>query len=165
MRHRLGRWLIPALLSLTALVGLALALPVGTIVYWLTASAHTTLPQSTTLLSATFTSLRYSAEAAAVATVAATPVAILASHRKGPLASVLERSTYLIQSVPGVVVALSLVFFAVRYVFSIYQTSTLLVLAYSLLFFPMALVCVRLLGHASLTTSDRDGPFPGVRAD
>jgi len=143
VRLPLGRWLTPALLAMTALVGLALALPVGTIVYWLTASAHTTLPQSTTLLSATFTSLRYSVEAAAVATVAATPVALLASHRKGVLASVLERSTYLIQSVPGVVVALSLVFFSVRYVFSLYQTSTLLVLAYSLLFFPLALICVR----------------------
>jgi iron(III) transport system permease protein len=142
-RMSLGRWLIPVLLGLTVLVGLALGLPVGTIIYWLTASAHTTLPQSTTLLSATFTSLRYSAEAAAVATAAATPVALLAAQRSGRLATVLERSAYLVQSVPGVVVALSLVYFAVRYVFSLYQTSTLLVLAYALLFFPMALVCVR----------------------
>jgi iron(III) transport system permease protein len=52
-------------------------------------------------------------------------------------------STFLVQSVPGVVVALSLVFFSVRYAFSLYQTSALLVLAYALLFFPLALVCVR----------------------
>ncbi len=47
------------------------------------------------------------------------------------------------QSVPGVVIALSLVFFAIRYAFSLYQTSALLVFAYALLFFPLALVCVR----------------------
>ena len=140
---RLGRWLIPALVALTVLVGLALALPVGTIIYWLVASTHTTLPQSATLLGATFTSLRYSAEAAAVATAAATPVALLAAQHRGRLAAVLERSTYLVQSVPGVVVALSLVFFSVRYAFALYQTSALLVLAYALLFFPLALVCVR----------------------
>ena len=142
-RMRLGRWLIPALVALAALVGLALALPVGTIIYWLVASTHTTLPQSATLLGATFTSLRYSAEAAAVATAAATPVALLAAQHRGRLAAVLERSTYLVQSVPGVVVALSLVFFSVRYALALYQTSALLVLAYALLFFPLALVCVR----------------------
>jgi iron(III) transport system permease protein len=142
-RMRLGRWLIPALVALTALVGLALALPVGTIIYWLVASTHTTLPQSATLMGATFTSLRYSAEAAVVATAAATPVALLAAQRRGRLAAVLERSTYLVQSVPGVVVALSLVFFSVRYALALYQTSALLVLAYALLFFPLALVCVR----------------------
>jgi iron(III) transport system permease protein len=41
------------------------------------------------------------------------------------------------------VVALSLVFFAVRYAFGLYQTGTLLVVAYALLFFPLALVSVR----------------------
>ena len=44
---------------------------------------------------------------------------------------------------PGVVVALSLVFFAVRYAFWLYETSALLIIAYALLFFPLALVCVR----------------------
>jgi iron(III) transport system permease protein len=45
--------------------------------------------------------------------------------------------------VPGVVIALSLVFFAVRYALAVYQTGVLLVAAYALLFFPLALVCLR----------------------
>jgi iron(III) transport system permease protein len=142
-RARLGWWLAPALLGLTALVVASVGVPVGTLIYWLTASAHTTLPASTTLLSATLASTRYAAAAAALATVAAIPVALLAGRRGGWLARVLERSTYLIQSVPGVVIALSLVYFSVRYSYSLYQTSTLLVFAYALLFFPLALVCVR----------------------
>jgi iron(III) transport system permease protein len=143
IRLRLGRWSVPALVGLAALVVLAVGVPLGTIGYWLASSQHTTLPASTTLLSALFATARYSAAAAVLATVAATPVALLAAQRRGRIARILERSTYLIQSVPGVVIALSLVFFATRYAFSVYQTSELLVVAYALLFFPLALVCVR----------------------
>jgi iron(III) transport system permease protein len=87
--------------------------------------------------------VKYAAAAAAVATVAALPVGLLSNLRRSRPLKVLERSTLLIQSIPGVVVALTLVFFSVRYAFGLYQTSTLLVLAYALLFFPLALVCIR----------------------
>jgi iron(III) transport system permease protein len=138
-----GRWLAAELVGLFALVGLAVGVPLGTLVYWLTQSQHTTLPASTTLLPATFATVRYAVAAAALATLAAIPVALLAGQRRGRLARLLEQSTYLVQSVPGVVVALSLVYFATRYAFSLYQTSILLIIAYALLFFPLALVCVR----------------------
>ena len=36
---------------------------------------------------------------------------------------VLERSTYVTQALPGVVIALSLVFFATHYAYALYQTS------------------------------------------
>jgi iron(III) transport system permease protein len=142
-RHQPGRGQWPVLIALGALVILAAGVPVGTVVYWLTHSQHTTLPASTTLLSATGATVRYAAVAAALATAAAVPVALLAAARRGRVAATLERSTYLIQSVPGVVIALSLVFFATRYAFRIYQTSALLVIAYALLFFPLALASVR----------------------
>jgi iron(III) transport system permease protein len=131
------------LLGLTALIVAAVGVPVATLVYWLTHSQSTTLPASTTLLSATMTTAKYSASAAVLATVAAIPVALLAGQRRGRLARTIESSTFLVQSVPGVVIALSLVYFSVRWAFSLYQSSTLLVFAYALLFFPLALVCVR----------------------
>jgi iron(III) transport system permease protein len=138
------RWSLgPAFVAVLAMVALAVGVPIGTLAYWLLQSEHTTLPASTTLLAATLATVRYAAAAAVLATAAAVPVALLAGHRRGRLARALERSTYLIQSVPGIVIALSLVFFAVRYAFAIYQTSLLLVVAYALLFFPLALVCVR----------------------
>jgi len=148
VRRDAGHWRWPALAGLTALVGLAVGVPVGTLVYWLTHSQQTTLPASTTLLAATGATVRYSAGAAALATLAAIPVALLAAGRRGRTASgraaaALERSTYLIQSVPGVVIALSLVFFATRFVFPLYQSSGLLIIAYALLFFPLALACAR----------------------
>jgi iron(III) transport system permease protein len=142
-RVRLGRWRLPVLAGPAALVVAALGVPVGTLGYWLAHSHTTTLPASTTLLAATAATARYSAAAAVLATAAAVPVALLAAQRRGRLARAIQSSTLLIQSVPGVVIALSLVFFAVRYALAVYQTSVLLVAAYALLFFPLALVCLR----------------------
>jgi iron(III) transport system permease protein len=142
-RRPLGRLLVPTLFGLTALVALALLVPLATLVYWLLRSQHSTLPAASTLLSATWATVRYAAGAALLATVAALPVAQLGRGRRGRARLVLERSTMLIQSIPGVVVALTVVFFAVRYVDSLYQSSTLLIIAYALLFFPLALVCLR----------------------
>ena len=142
VRRSLGALRWPSLVLLTTLVLLAVGVPLASLGYWL-AHAHTsTMAARTNLVSATLATARYAAGAALLATGAAIPVALLSVRRRRSTA-VLERSTYLIQAVPGVVVALSLVFFSVRYASSIYQTGELLVLAYALLFFPLALVCVR----------------------
>jgi iron(III) transport system permease protein len=55
----------------------------------------------------------------------------------------LEKASYLPQAIPGVVVGLSLVFFAINFMPFFYQTPFLLVAAYTILFFPLALVAVR----------------------
>ena len=47
------------------------------------------------------------------------------------------------QGLPGLVIALSLVFFAVRLAYPLYQSPTLLVIAYAVMFFPMALISLR----------------------
>ncbi|BEP15880.1 iron ABC transporter permease [Acidothermaceae bacterium B102] len=143
VRHRLGLMTVPTLVGLTVLVALAVGVPVATLAYWLQHARTSTLSTTTSLLSATLSTAKYACGAALLATVAAMPVAVLSARRRGGVGRVIERSTYLIQSVPGVVVALALVFFSVRYLPSVYQTGWLLVLAYALLFFPLALVCVR----------------------
>jgi iron(III) transport system permease protein len=55
----------------------------------------------------------------------------------------LERTCLLVQALPGLVVALALVFFAVRYARFRYQSAPLLVAAYVVMFFPRALVAVQ----------------------
>ena len=55
----------------------------------------------------------------------------------------MERSTYLVQALPGLVVALSLVYFTSRYLCQLYHSSFELVFAYAIMFFPLALVAVR----------------------
>jgi iron(III) transport system permease protein len=78
-----------------------------------------------------------------LATVAAFPVAYLAVRHPGRLSRTLERLGYLVQGLPGLVIALSLVFFAVRLAYPLYQSPTLLVIAYAVMFFPLALISLR----------------------
>jgi iron(III) transport system permease protein len=86
----------------------------------------------------------YSAAAAAVATAGALPIAVLAVRHDGRLRHFLERSTYLVLAVPGLVIALSLSYFSSHYANDLwYQSAPMLVLAYAIMFFPLALVGVR----------------------
>jgi iron(III) transport system permease protein len=131
------------MLALFAVIALGVGVPVGTLGYWLLQSHSTTLPAVATLGPATWATVRYSFWGALVAVLAALPVALMSLRRRTRTRAMIERSTFVTQAVPGVVIALSLVFFTTRYVFGLYETGTLLVIAYALIHFPLALVCVR----------------------
>jgi iron(III) transport system permease protein len=138
------RWSrVPALVALSALVVLGVGVPIGTLVYWMASDQRTTLPAAATLASATWATVRYSALGAAVTVALALPVALITFRRASRPRVVLERSTFVTQALPGVVIALSLAFFATHAVYPLYQTSVLLVAAYAILHFPLALVCVK----------------------
>jgi iron(III) transport system permease protein len=141
-RHSLGRSAAPVLAAMAALVALALGVPVGTIVYWLLKGGHSTLP-GISIASATWHTFGYAFFAGLLATILALPVALMAVRHQGRLAMVLERGTFIVQALPGLVIALALVLFSVRYARWVYQSSELLVLAYAILFFPLALIAVR----------------------
>lgn len=142
-RHRLGRAKAPVLAAFALLVGLALGVPVGSSIYWIFArSTHAIAGVS--IADAAWHTALYSAAAAALATVLALPVALQAVRHVDKLGRLLERSTYIVLAVPGVVVAFALSYFAERYLGGFgYQSAALLVLAYTILFFPLALVGVR----------------------
>jgi iron(III) transport system permease protein len=141
--HRLGLWTVPVLILLALLVALSLGMPVGSAAYWWERGTNQPF-QGTSLLSATGYTAAYGACAAALATALALPVAILAVRRGGRVAHLLERSTYLVLAVPGLVIALSLSYFSNRYGDGIgYQSAPMLVVAYAIMFFPLALVGVR----------------------
>jgi len=142
-RHHLGRWTVPALLALTALVALALGVPVGSATYWWLSGAQHVL-QGVSMADAAWHTALYGGSAALVSTVMAVPVALLAVRHDGPLRRLLERSSYLVLAVPGLVIALSLAYFSSRYADDLwYQTAPMLVMAYAIMFFPLALVGVR----------------------
>jgi iron(III) transport system permease protein len=141
-RARLGWVAIPTILGLVALVALAIGFPLGTVVYWMAQSQHTTLPAAATLGQATWNSLIYSALGATSAVVLALPVALITFRRSNALRVMLQRSTYIPLALPGVVVALSLVYFSTHYAFGLYQTSALVIAAYAIMHFPLALVCI-----------------------
>ena len=138
----LGRFRLPALGAVILLVGFALGFPVAIVCYWWAVGAASALPAAVSLGSAAGYTILYSAAAALAATVLALPVSLLAARHQRRWSSALERSTFVIQAIPGVVVGLALVFVASRYLGFLYQSPQLLVVAYTLMFFPLALVAV-----------------------
>jgi iron(III) transport system permease protein len=134
----LGRWRYPALAFCTASVGVFLALPATVLGYWLAQGIENKrelpFPWAETLDSLTGSLL-----AAAVAAACALPVAVVASRYPSRRTQLLERLGYSGNALPGIVIALSLVFFAARYAPLVYQTLALLVFAYVVRFLPQAL--------------------------
>jgi iron(III) transport system permease protein len=141
-RSPLGLRRVPALLGLGALLALAMGVPVGALVYWLVVGSSTTLP-SASISGAAMSTIGLGLAAAAITTLAAIPVAVLAVRYPTRLARMLERSAYLARAMPGLIIALALAYFAVRHAFGLYQSPVLLVTAYAVLFFPLALIAMR----------------------
>jgi iron(III) transport system permease protein len=92
---------------------------------------------------ATKNSILGSSLASGVTLVAALPVAALAIRRPNPVSRLLDRLTYIAFALPGIVIALALVFFGANYAPFLYQTLPLLVFAYAILFLPEAVGAVR----------------------
>ncbi|MGW7002073.1 ABC transporter permease [Streptomyces sp. NPDC054933] len=138
----LGRWKAPAMAGLAGVIGATLGVPVYALVYWTMRGNSSTLP-STSILSATVATLGYALAAAGIATAAAVPVALYAWRRATRLARAVERAVYLTRALPGIAVALAVVFFAIRYAQPLYQQPPLLIAGYAVLFFPLALTAVR----------------------
>jgi iron(III) transport system permease protein len=146
-RHALGRWRWPVVGAFVALNVVTLGVPLAMIAFWLTqpgAAAVTVADVSAPLLaSATFTSLGFGLLAGFVTTALALPLAFLLIRHPGRLATFAERTAFISQGMPGLVVALAIVSLAVRALQPLYQGTTLLIVAYAILFLPLALVSVR----------------------
>ncbi|HEX2272695.1 MAG TPA: iron ABC transporter permease [Acidimicrobiales bacterium] len=134
---RLGRARWPLVLVPAAVAALALAVPAATLVRWVADGAESQLGVER-LWRATGGSLVAASSGAVATAVAAVPVALLAARYRTRLAATFERSAYVGHALPGIVIALSLVFFSVRYVSSLYQRLPVLVFAYVVLFLPLA---------------------------
>ncbi len=144
--QRLGRARWPVLALFAALVLLALGVPVGSAIYWMADGLPPALSggANVSLLDAAGHTAAYSGTAAALATVMAIPVAMLAIRHSGRMRHLLERSTYLVLGMPGVVIAFALSYFTERYAAGFgYGTSVLLIACYAIMFFPLALVGVK----------------------
>jgi len=141
-RVRLGRLSLAAVAGLGAVVALALGVPGGALAYWLLRGGTSTLP-ATSVGAAIGHTAAYSAAAAALATALAVPVVMLVARHRNRFTVLLERFSYLPMALPGVVVALGLVSFTINHAFALYQSSLELIVAYTILFLPLAIVGVR----------------------
>jgi ABC-type Fe3+ transport system permease subunit/ABC-type Fe3+/spermidine/putrescine transport system ATPase subunit len=140
---RLGRWRWPALIVPAAIVALAILVPIGFLFSWLLTGPDAYAGSFGFEPGYAINSVYVSALAAVVAACLALPVAYLAARHRSPLSGTLERATYVGFAVPGVVIGLSLVYFATRYLPAAYQTVPLVVFAYVVLYLPLAVGSTR----------------------
>jgi iron(III) transport system permease protein len=141
----LGVWRWPSLFFVAFVVGLALIGPAVTLLYWFwrglaqdLGAGASNLGPAMALIEPAWHSLGASLAAAALAMVVALPVALFAVRRPGWLSHLCERLTYATFALPGIVVALSFVYFGLHVAPSLYQTLPMLLIAYVVLFIPQA---------------------------
>ncbi|CAN5882702.1 iron ABC transporter permease [soil metagenome] len=139
---KLGRWRWVAFGYCSAVLLLALVLPLGVLTFWMVRGLLVGEPIKG-LWNPAWNSMLAASLAAPACLVAALPVAVLAVRSPGRFSAVVERAAYLGYGLPGIVVALSLVFFASRSAPALYQTGFLLIFAYVLMFLAQAVGPIR----------------------
>lgn len=137
----LGWWRWPAYAFVAAILSLALVLPLGVLIYWFVRGLENGVAFRG--IGGLITDSMTAASLAAVASViVGLPVALLSVRHRGWFSRAVEVASYTGYALPGLVVALALVFAAVRFSW-LYQTLPLLVIAYVLLFLPQATGAMR----------------------
>ncbi|MCY3991767.1 MAG: iron ABC transporter permease [Caldilineaceae bacterium] len=130
------KWL--ALAFCGSVVLAALVLPTSVILFWLLrglATGESLAP----VWAATLNSFQAGALAAVAAAILGLPVAYAAVRMGGRLMSFAARAVYLGYGLPGIVIALSLVFLGANFAPWLYQTLWMLVFAYVVRFLPQAM--------------------------
>ena len=137
-RHRLGRLRWPALIACCIPIGFFAGVPLAVLGFWLGRGVHNGQPLGLSW-SAVGNSLLVAVLAAGCAVVFAWPVGYLAQRHRSGWTTAIERACFGGNALPGIVIALSLVYFGARYATPLYQSLWLLVAAYVVRFLPQAL--------------------------
>lgn len=139
---RLGRAGPLAWAFLITILAAGIAFPVIRVLQWVVTFESTDVDVSD-VIGALGQTLVLAALAALAAIALAVPVGVLAARHRDRASVAIERSTYVAHTLPGIVVAISLVFVGVRLLRPVYQEIPLLVLGYVVLFLPLAVGAVR----------------------
>jgi iron(III) transport system permease protein len=124
---------------------------------------HGALSDWAGVIQAAGATLTYAAWAAVIATAAALPVSWWISRRPSLPAQLTERSVWVAHAVPNAILALALVFLATRLLPGFYKTAALLVLAYVILFLPLAVANQRVGLQAAFVSFDEAAASLGSR--
>lgn len=140
----LGRWGWLAHGTLGLIAAASVGLPIAALLRYLTVrSSQGTTASAPDVLADAVATLGLGAAGAAVALALALPIGLLASRYRSRVSGALESVSYIGLALPGIVVGLSLVFFALNAVPALYQSVWVLAFAYGVLFLPKAVGAVR----------------------
>jgi len=132
----LGKWRVPALIFCGMLVVVGVVTPVVVLAFWFVSGAG---EKSVELLQPTLNTLSAGGVTALVVGLVALPPAMLSTRTNSRFNRWLVQFAYLGNVLPGLVVALALVFFAANYLPALYQTFPMLILGYSTRFLPLSI--------------------------
>ena len=135
--QRITGWVVSAVV-----LGVALVFPVVRVITWVVSyqSAEVGLGAMAGPL---WHTVRLAVMAAVVTIALALPVGVLAARYRTPAAQLFERSTYVVHALPGIVIAISLVYVGVRVLTPWYLRTPLLIVGYVVLYLPLAVATVR----------------------
>jgi iron(III) transport system permease protein len=127
--------------ALVVIAGLGIGVPIASLFRWMNEGLSTA--DTGEILRATINTIGYAASGALIIAFFATAIALVVSRFSSKSAVRLEATMWLTHSLPGIVVALSMVFFSNRFLPAIYQTSALVVITYAILFVPNAVAVIK----------------------
>ena len=135
---QLGKWKYPAILFCGAVIFIGVVIPVLVLFNWL-AGRYLTNPVTVPMAELMQNTVGVSAVSAIVVTLAAFPLALLAMRSSTPLNRWLVNLAYTGNVLPGIVIALALVFFASQNALGLYQSLPLLILGYVIRYLPLSI--------------------------
>lgn len=138
---RLGWWWPVAAVPPAAVLAATVLLPGWELAQWLRAAGPRW--DSARWLDALGSSVWLSLVAAVVCTVAALPLGVLAARYRDRATRILEGASYVAHGLPAIVIGIAMVSVGVLLLRPIYQQPPLLILAYTVLFVPLAVGSIR----------------------
>jgi len=142
-RVTIGRWRWPATIFCGLMLLASAGLPVCALVGWIMLGLARQQPVGMEH-GIVFNSTLAATLAAIASIVAAAPIVFLVVRHRNRFVATLDRVTYIGNALPGIVIALSLVFFGANYAPGwLYQSLPLLVFAYVVRFLPQAVGAMR----------------------
>jgi len=141
-RYKLNAWKGICLILCSIVVTVSLFIPVSVLIYWATRVVSTDDLVSN-LMQITVNSVYSSFLAAFFATGCGIFIAVFAVRYPSRISALIERLSYVSFALPGIVVAMALVYFGIHYVRPVYQTMVILVFSYVVLFLPLSVGPIR----------------------
>jgi iron(III) transport system permease protein len=145
-------WKLPLVALLAGIASVSLVVPLASLTRWSIVGLPDTDWQEVS--EALFSSIYLSVSGGMLTALLAVAIALVVVRFKTRLGFVLERSVWLTHATPGIVVALSLVYFSNQVAPWIYQTLFLVLIAYVALFLPNALSAISIPLSQSPTSLD-----------
>jgi iron(III) transport system permease protein len=124
------------------LVSLGAGVPIWRVIYWTGFDSNTDV-QWDVVFSSIATSFGIGIVTSVVTALVALPIALLSARFRGKTSQILEGSTYVAHALPGIVIAISIVYLGIRTLRPLYQEMPLLILAQVLIFLPLAVASMR----------------------